>query len=557
MTNEEPSPKHEDRAETSPASPTTCAMPAWQRRIVLGMLVGLLAFLATLEPIFGYFRGPEWGFHVWEQIWAGYIELALPCLLAAWAAFRRQPLAVRWPWALGLAAGLGLVIAWAKQGCFASYTPPALINILNFPFRVLFFTVFLTIVRRRAGWRIGLEPEWNREEHMASQFSLRQLLLWTTAIAVTLSLDRWISSPQAGSTGDGWADPLQMAISAELVWAVLVWAVLHLPWLLVTVPCVGVVLCPGCRRRFGVWLVVMVLLAFPLLFAAIATYRYLCDPMSFDDFRRFTILAGSIGGSLLGFLPPVLGILGVLRLCGYRLARTKLAGQLVPAAAGPRSWGKRPFPYLVVAMGLLVLVLIPPAQRIAEGRKQARAGAALWRQLKAVGIDAGLLARGGFFSLQFAANQPLAEEGLQLLAKHAEGSELLVLDLAKRQVTDAQLAYLARFPVQTLNLSGNAITDQGFAQFQRLDEVANININLSHTQITDETLQRLAGCRNLSHLNLNGTRVTDAGLKALERTSLNTLRVEQTQVTAAGIAEFSRTHPNCVVSPSPPSPNEP
>lgn len=485
--------------QSLPTDVTPGEMPAWQRRIVLGLLLGLLAFLATLEPQYGHFDLPAWLFEG-EYVWLSYILFALPCLPAVWAAFRRQPLAARLPRALGLAACLGLVMTWAS-GRYA--TPEGFVThawVLFFPCEVLFLATLLTILRRRAGWRIGLDHEWANPETVRSQFSLRQLLLWTAACAVILSLDRWIASWGPNRDEPWWEALIFLAVIGGI----------GIFWLLLAVPCVGFALCPGSRRKFALWMVGMALLTSLLMFSLNFLGMYFGGGTNLSEILASSaVLAGSVP---LAFLLAFLGVFGVLRLCGYRLVRTKAPYVAAAVTVEPRPVGRSPFPYLVGAMGLLALALVEPAGRIEQGRKQAAADFALQTKFAECGASV-FVSQGQLLFLRFPPNQPISDAALQLVQHYHERIRQSALDLSNRQLSDAQLAYFAELPLGDLNLAGNPISDHGLAQLKHLEHVSIMN--LSKAPITDEGLKSLRGCENLRELCLDGTRVTDAGLAQL------------------------------------------
>jgi internalin A len=67
-----------------------------------------------------------------------------------------------------------------------------------------------------------------------------------------------------------------------------------------------------------------------------------------------------------------------------------------------------------------------------------------------------------------------------------------------------------------------------------------------YTQVTDAGLKELAPLKNLTTLDLYGTKVTDTGLKALAPlTKLDLLILIETQVTDAGAREFQKVLPKC------------
>lgn len=514
-------------------------MPAWQRRVGLGMLLGLLAFLVTLEPSCGDFELPYW-FSL-EYLWVGGTLFAVPCLLAAWIAFRRQPLMVRLPRGLGLAASFGLVVAWTLQQGTLLEELPAHIWVFLFPGVVLFLTLLLTLVRRRAGWRIGLEHEWAAAEPEGSQFSLRQLLLWTAATAVLLSLARWIASAAPTEDEVGWGALMFLLIYGAI------YSVIGAFWLLPTTACVGLSLCPGSRRRFAVWMVGLSLLLVFLQLAVFLTTVICSSGVGFLADALLFMGLGLTGGVQGGFLLVVLGVLGVLRLCGYRLVRTK-GSPFVPAPlASPTTAWRRPFPYLVAGMVLLVAALMEPTVRIAEGRRQARADAAVQQKFAESGTTA-FLHRGRLQHIGFTPNEPISEAALQLVQQYQDHCRPLELDLSQRQLTDAQLAYLAEVPICKLSLAGNPISDSGLAQLKHPEQVQSLD--LSNTQITDEGLKPFLGSSGLTELYLDGTPVTDAGLKQLATLeNLAMLSVANSQVTNAGTSELLRALPNCRLLP--------
>ncbi|QDT14542.1 Leucine Rich repeats (2 copies) [Alienimonas californiensis] len=87
--------------------------------------------------------------------------------------------------------------------------------------------------------------------------------------------------------------------------------------------------------------------------------------------------------------------------------------------------------------------------------------------------------------------------------------------------------------LQSLTLRGAAVTDAGIRTLPKRPTLRWLS--LTDTAVTDETVRRLAErCPNLDHLDLSGTRVTDAALPHLARfTSLTVLNLAGTRVTAA------------------------
>jgi len=116
-------------------------------------------------------------------------------------------------------------------------------------------------------------------------------------------------------------------------------------------------------------------------------------------------------------------------------------------------------------------------------------------------------------------------------------ANLVHLDLARTQVTDASLATLAAYP-----------------KLVRLD--------LRKTKITDKGLEALSKSRQLNYLNLFGTEVTDAGIASLASVkSLRDVFLFETKVTEAGVAKLKAALPRAevvsdVTMPEPQAPAE-
>jgi len=78
-----------------------------------------------------------------------------------------------------------------------------------------------------------------------------------------------------------------------------------------------------------------------------------------------------------------------------------------------------------------------------------------------------------------------------------------------------------------------------------LEEVEELS--LEGTKITDEGLKELAKLKKLTELSLYGRKqITDAGLKELAKLShLDVLWLSETQVTKAGVAQLHKELPKC------------
>ena len=89
-----------------------------------------------------------------------------------------------------------------------------------------------------------------------------------------------------------------------------------------------------------------------------------------------------------------------------------------------------------------------------------------------------------------------------------------VLDFANAQVTDADLKVLEQFKeLAVLRLDGTGITDQGLKIVGARRKLRHLY--LGNTAVTDAGIRELRNLKDLSILNLNKTQVTGAGLAAL------------------------------------------
>lgn len=90
-----------------------------------------------------------------------------------------------------------------------------------------------------------------------------------------------------------------------------------------------------------------------------------------------------------------------------------------------------------------------------------------------------------------------------------------------------------------LDLSRTRITDAGLKTLEKMPNLQHLD--LRGTAVGDAGLDALAPLRNLRTLGLYGTAVTDAGLPALQRlSSLRRLYVGGTRVTSPGVASLGR-----------------
>jgi len=118
---------------------------------------------------------------------------------------------------------------------------------------------------------------------------------------------------------------------------------------------------------------------------------------------------------------------------------------------------------------------------------------------------------------------------------HLKGlTELTILNLLNTQVTGAGLESLAEMQLEQLAIPLSVRTAQGLKNYIRI--VQPTTLDLSRWQISDVDLESLKLGKNLTHLILTGTTVTNDGLAYLQgQTGLTTLLLDRTTVTDAGL----------------------
>jgi len=146
----------------------------------------------------------------------------------------------------------------------------------------------------------------------------------------------------------------------------------------------------------------------------------------------------------------------------------------------------------------------------------------------------GKIRQSGALAMPLAQNTNLIEVDLNLVGDHVE---------------DAQLADLAPVAQQVaaLNLARTKVTDAGLAALEPLKNIRRLH--LENTKIGDAGLTHLKGLTTLEYLNLYGTQVTDSGLEQLAGLkNLKALYLWQTKVTPAGVEKLKKSLPKCDVN---------
>jgi len=113
-----------------------------------------------------------------------------------------------------------------------------------------------------------------------------------------------------------------------------------------------------------------------------------------------------------------------------------------------------------------------------------------------------------------------------------------VLKILSQQNTNLKIIHhdikWSKGVLTSLNLEDTKVTDAGLQHLRDLKSLTDLN--LEDTKVTDAGLQHLRDLKSLTSLNLNYTKVTDAGLQHLrDLKSLTDLNLEDTKVTDAGL----------------------
>lgn len=341
------------------------------------------------------------------------------------------------------------------------------------------------------------------------------------------------------------------------------------------ISCFGLVLAERGRRRFAVWMVLMTGLCTGLMFSALLILvHFVLDsgPPSPRLYENAVEVGTIVGSFTVGLLGMVLGVLLVLRFCGYRMTRDTntaspmdylamsehaTAGQLPCEEdvwiASRQRWWRSPFLYLVASLALLGVVLCWPAWIITLANRQAAADERTQEEWKELGADA-FIRDGRLESLNLPPGRPISGGLLTKIQESGDVPGMDNLSFCGIPLTDDQLRYLSGLQsLRSLNLCGTKITDAGLEHLRGLDSLQTLE--LSATQVTDAGLEHLRGLDSLQSLGLSGTQVTDAGLMRLAvMKQLRGLVVNSTRVTAQGVDRFSQAAPHCSVVGQQPSP---
>ncbi len=500
------------------------------------MLLFWLLAIAAMDPRQVVENEPAW-----YLIWLGGL-LAQPCLLAVWAALIRRPFFQRVPEALFFAALVGLVEVWNMHRAAGEHSAEVIEGLAASLGAVLLCTLLLAVVRWRMRWQIGHGR--GGEVSSGLQFSLRQLLAWTTAIAIILAMARWIArgEPADNASSSGMQEMVLLTACAIFLPA------LCLPTVLA---CIGLVLADGRRVAFAVWAVFAAAMA-PVVFystALLVAFLVLSSGGLNETIIDLVVYAGWFE---IGFLGVLLGSLFVLRVCGYRLERGRIAAVplLQPfgtattsdttvadgdVAVRDQPFANRTFFRLVMALTLTIIALGWPAWTIYWAKRQPEIDHAIEEEWSALGASAHVQS-GKLTSCLIMPEDPQnAAAAFKKLRQPSTSVAVYALLLYGPPLTEDDVQYLNSLnSLKALQLEGFAITD---TEVKRLDRLRGIErLSLRDTRVTDDGLKSLMGLDYLQGFEVSGGRITDAGLEYLTGIKgLRSLSLSNTHVTDRGL----------------------
>jgi hypothetical protein len=499
----------------SPLIENAALRPAFtqtERRIVLGMLIGVHLFAAMLSPVN---IDSQW-IH-WDFLQAGAWLTAL-FLAAAWGALSSRPIAKRLPEAIGLAAFVGLAVeGGTPQNGGPWHSSPLWLVVVTALLPMLAMLLPLTLFRKFRGWRIRLANEPTTSGRSRLQFSIAQVLIWTTAIGVLFGIARWIDPTR-----------IQTVESVEyediLMYSVFI-SIIMLFFLPVFVCCTGSILSETRRRRFAFWTILIVPLSMVLLFATMLTITYFENGRAISDALEEVVDCGTVSAAIvLSMVAATLGTTLVLRCCGYRLVRVSKNAPAESPFADPQppatAAGRSHFRGVVAALAVTTVFLCWAAYEVRLANRQAAKDRATQEEWKALGAMSAWVHYGKMNQLSFRNNQAISVAALEKLRETGNELDIKVLSLNSASLTDDQLKYITGLrTLKDLDLRASGVSDAGLLMLHELPQLENLN--LCSTSITDAGLDHLKGFEHLRSLNLTGAKVTQEGVEKLKKTLPN------------------------------------
>jgi hypothetical protein len=140
-----------------------------------------------------------------------------------------------------------------------------------------------------------------------------------------------------------------------------------------------------------------------------------------------------------------------------------------------------------------------------------------------------------------------SDEAMAYVGKLRELEKIYMWDA--KYLSDTGIAHLAHLrQLKSIHASNAQLTDESLRVFGRMSRIESLSLQGNH--FTDRGLEHLAGLTHLSNLwiGIGDCQVTDAGLSHLKGLPVLTrLEIQQSKVTDAGIAEFQQALPKCQI----------
>ncbi|MGH7137980.1 MAG: hypothetical protein ACREHD_19700, partial [Pirellulales bacterium] len=349
-----------------------------QSAMVLTLLAALYGgVLVLFAPEFNFFDG-ETGF-LWLPCAVTGLIVASPVFLALWAVLGRQRATVRLPLTTWLCSLYFLAAVYGEVRYFGTGDADiVLLALVAWVTGYLADLFLLRLLRAVRGWRlerIEIEPDGVATAEASEprrrpkrQFTIRTLLLWTSAAAALFAGLRWLT-PYGVFDENGLPAGALEDVFVEGAVLGLVFALAGLP----VVPIALIVLADGRRT---IWRCVLAAVTTLGIAGGAEATRLIWA----DEGNEIVVLALALEG---GVLLAGVAAAAITRACGYRLVRGVGDRLLVLTPASPfESSGRgRGFAWAVAGLAAASLLLACYAPRRLETWRRADE----WQQWKSLG----------------------------------------------------------------------------------------------------------------------------------------------------------------------------
>ena len=267
-----------------------------KRFICLMLLFGLWTSVAVLmNPEGDFATDDEVVTRYWPRLWLGLYAVPA-CLLGVWGSMGRQPLT-----AVTLTAVIGFLATWGR-------IPGRTANIENLLVGLSLTclgALFLGLLMHRSGWVIEIDG-CNGTTSRRRQYTTLRLLRWTSVAAFVFAVANVVSA--------GEIDAAEWFVGGLRG---LVLAAFFVP---LTFPAVGLVLVKGRRVGFGIWLTVMMLVAWRGAVHLSGLYPDFTRAIIFDTVNINVTLPQAVTLLFCGYFTLLTTSLLILRCGGFRVA---------------------------------------------------------------------------------------------------------------------------------------------------------------------------------------------------------------------------------------------